>query len=349
MQKWVGQLVVCLVTLLVCTACREEAEDVPGPMPEGFQPGEGVFITNEGQFQVGNASVSYYRFATGEVEQELFQSRNGRLLGDVLQSLYLGDSSIWLVVNNSERLEEVDAASWQSQGSITGLPTPRYFLPVRAGKAYATELFADAVTVVDTENRVVCATIPLPGWTEELLLHQGWVWVTNRRTDQLYVLDPVGDVVIDSITLGFNSNALQLDAEGMLWVLCSGDSDTGEPGGLYRVDPNSRQVVRSLLFADSNMGQWPRLAMNAARDTLYYLKQQVYRLSISATAAPSAPFLPASGRTLYALGVDPRNSDVYVGDALDFQQRGQVYIYRPDGQERGQFSAGVIPNGFWFY
>jgi DNA-binding beta-propeller fold protein YncE len=324
-------------------------DDLPGPVPEGFQPGEGVFITNEGQFLVGNASVSYYRFATGEVEQELFQSHNGRPLGDVLQSLYLADSVIWLVVNNSERLEEVDAASWQSLGSITGLPTPRYFLPVRAGTAYVTELFADAVTIVDTETFIITGTIPLPGWTEELLIHQSLVWITNRRTDQLYVLDPISDTVIDSVAVGFNSNALQLDAEGMLWVLCSGNPDTDEPGGLYRVDPASRQVVRSLLFADNNMGQWPRLAMNAARDTLYYLKEDVFRLPVAAMSAPGTPFIPSGGRTLYALGIDPRNSEVYVGDALDFQQRGQVYIYRPDGQERVQFSAGVIPNGFWFY
>ena len=48
----------------------------------------GLFIVNEGMFQYGNATLSYYDPETKTVENEVFHRANAFKLGDVAQ--YLG-------------------------------------------------------------------------------------------------------------------------------------------------------------------------------------------------------------------------------------------------------------------
>ena len=44
--------------------------------------GEGLFICNEGNFQYGNATLSYYDPATKRVQNEVFYRSNAMKLGD---------------------------------------------------------------------------------------------------------------------------------------------------------------------------------------------------------------------------------------------------------------------------
>ena len=46
--------------------------------------GRGLFICNEGNFQYGNATLSYYDPTTKTVENEIFYRANAMKLGDVL-------------------------------------------------------------------------------------------------------------------------------------------------------------------------------------------------------------------------------------------------------------------------
>ena len=83
--------------------------------------GAGLFITNEGNFQYGNATLSYYDPETQQVQNEVFFRANGMKLGDVAQSMCIHDNKGWVVVNNSHVIFAIDLNTFKEVGRITNL------------------------------------------------------------------------------------------------------------------------------------------------------------------------------------------------------------------------------------
>ncbi len=328
--------------LVVCcgVSCVKDKPD-----PDDYQAppavlSRGVFVANEGNFQWGNATVSYHDIPTGLTTADLFQPANQRPLGDVCQSITFVGYKAYLVVNNSGKVEVVNAGNFSSIATITGFVSPRYLLPVSDRKAYVTDLYSDKISIVDLASNAVTGQIACPGWTEELVFTAGQVYVTNSERDKVYVIDPVSDQLSDSITVSYGGNSLRTDAQGKVWVLCGGNASAGIQSALYCINPANNQVEKNLSFSTS--GAW-RLQLNAAGDTLYYLHRDVYRMPVSATALPSSPFISEGSRNLYSLGLDPLNGDVYVADAIDYVQQGRIYRYSSTGELITSFYAGIIP------
>ena len=61
---------------------------------------------------------------------------------------------------------------------------------------------------------------------------------------------------------------------------------------------------------------------------------------------PSEPFLQSRGTIYYGLSIDPLNGDVYIADAIDYQQQGMVLRYSSSGDELDRFYVGIIPGAF---
>ncbi len=340
-----------LLALLWFSNCNKEDEQ-PDP---GIIAAEGVFITNEGIFNQGNASVSYFSFEDEKLTPSLFQATNNRPLGDILQSMIIFEDMAYLVLNNSQRIEIVDVKTFQSAGAIEGLGAPRYLLPLGNGQAYVSDLFGGGIQVIDLAERKLIQTIAMPeNWTEQMVKIGAQVFVAcpsswgQQPSRQLYLIDTQTHTLADSIAIGLNPNALSVDREGKVWVLCAGDFDSATPGGLYRVDPISRSVITALPFSDMNIGFAPRLAIDAEGSRLYYTKDGLYTLSIQDEALAPQPLIPAQGRELYGLGIEPRTSRIWLADARDYQSRGQVFYYEPDGSLLDSFEVGFLPNGFIF-
>ena len=63
--------------------------------------------------------------------------------------------------------------------------------------------------------------------------------------------------------------------------------------------------------------------LNGTRDTLYWINRDVWRMPVAAEQLPVRPFLEYKETKYYGLTVDPDNGDVYVADAIDYQQQGE--------------------------
>lgn len=337
---------------LLFAACTNDEPPVE-PVPPIEAADQTVYIVNEGQFQAGNASLSLYDPATGELQNDVFASVNERLLGDVFQSMTFFQDRAYLVINNSGKVEVVDPTTIESLGTIEGLTSPRFLLPLSASRAYVSDLYADGLAIVDPSEYAVVGDIPSGPWVqmprfrhEQMVEADGVVFVTNYQQPYLYLIDPATDAFVDSIGLGLRAARLQTDAEGTLWVLARADYASDSPGALYRVDPATRQVLQALTFP---AGEGPgEMAFNPTRDTLYYTAGDLFALPITATALPSEPVVRGVDGPFSGVGVDPANGDLYTSDVIDFVQRGLVFRFSASGQPLDTLRVGVGPMRFYF-
>jgi hypothetical protein len=74
----------------------------------------------------------------------------------------------------------------------------------------------------------------------------------------------------------------------------------------------------------------------------------VKQLGISSAELPSEPLIPESGHYFYKLGINPENGDIFVTDAVDYQQNGYLMYYNPDGSLVSSQLADIIPGSMCF-
>lgn len=63
---------------------------------------------------------------------------------------------------------------------------------------------------------------------------------------------------------------------------------------------------------------------------------------------PTTPFVQSNGAVFYGVSVDKSTNQVYVTDAKDYQQKGEVYRYYENGNLIDSFTVGIIPQGILF-
>jgi YVTN family beta-propeller protein len=219
-------------------------------------------------------------------------------------------------------------------------------LAVSSTKAYVSDLYSNSITVVNLTTNEVSGHIPCKGSTEEMLMSGSSVFVTNTRTEYIYIVSTATDAITDSIHVGIGSNSMQIDKNGKLWVMCAGDLNTSATAGIYKINIQNLQVEQSFPIS-ATLNIWDKLRMNAAADTIYYLHKGVNKMSVSSSALPSAPFIQLNGRNFHGLAVSAGGT-IFIADAIDYVQKGKVYTYNAGGILQTTLSAGIIPGDICF-
>ncbi len=341
-----------LIFILICSAvslfvsCKKDTP--PDNTITDITKNHGVFIVNEGNYMWSNASVTYNNFTDGKYYEDIFKEANNRPLGDVAQSITVLNGKAYIVVNNSNKIEIVDLNTFSSLGVISGLTSPRYMLPITSTKAYVSDLYSNFISVIDLNSNTKTGSIPCKGSTEEMILVDNNVIVTNTRTDKIYILNTSSDVIADSIQVGFASNSLALDKNGKLWVFCSGDANNHINASLHKVNIATHLVEQSFPLSNS-LDIWDKMRMNSAKDTLYYINNGIYKMAVEATSLPSAALIPQGSSLFHGLGINPTDNHIFVADAVDYVQKGKVYYYNTSGVLLGSINTGIIPVDFLFY
>lgn len=336
-------LSLALVALLALASCRKD-----NPLLVQYPYEAGIFVTNEGPFQNGTGTITWYHPDSAQARQQIFQQANGGIpLGNIVQSLAFGDSLGYVVVNNASKVVVVRAHTFEQVGVIENVMLPRYLL-VDGATGYLSQWGSDglsgSIAVVDLSTRQVTDTIVTGQGAERMLRIGSRLYVTNAggfgKDSTLAVIDLNTRQLSHHIEVGPNPNSLVQDRNGDLWVLCGGDWATGAAGRLVHLS-NDTLVQQFALPTGSG-----RLVIDGAGTTLYFIYGfggAVWRHAVDASALEAEAFIDGSW---YSLGFDASREWLLAADAGDFTSNGTVYVYTTTGTLVDSFEAGIIPGNF---
>lgn len=351
------KLVAMFAVILLLQNCTSDDREirVDSPPPSGDYA-NGIFVLNEGGYTYSNASVSFID-NSGQVYNNIFYAVNGRLLGDVAQSMAFHGDKAYIMVNNSNTIEVVNRYTFESITTIEqDILNPR-FMTFVGDKGYITnwgdpaDSTDDYVAVLNTETQVVINTISVSEGPEEIVNNNGTLYVAHKGGwdygNTISVLNAATETITSSIQVSdVPGNMLIHNSD--LYVLCAGKGDyTGDEtlAGLHKINLATNQVTDQIIFAD---GTHPRHFQITNNSLLYTLNRAVFKVNLSDFTLPTTPFFSTNVQNVGQLnGFKISNGNIYIADAKDYVSNGAVLIYDLQGQFQQNYHVKLIPNGFY--
>ena len=342
-----------ITTLIIASLIISCTRDTNIPDSKGIYD-DGYFVTNEGNFGSGNGSISFIS-NDGVVENNVFVTTNSFPLGDVVQSMTIIDENVYIVVNNSSKIEVASIDSMISLGTIEDIVSPRYIIEVSSTKAYISDWETNSVHVIDLNNLEILSTINVGNGPEKMIYSNGYVYVCNvggwGYEKTISVIDANNDIVINTIEVGDKPNSIVLDVNDNIWVLCGGYTEydanwnivSQTAGSLVKITGNS--IMSTFNF---DVGNSPSdLVINDNGTSLFYSNgswsKNVYKFNVSDLELPTTPII---SRNFYGLGYD--DGYIYGSNAVDYVQNGWSYKYTESGTIVDSVQVGIIPGSYCF-
>jgi hypothetical protein len=341
-------IIITAMILLSLYACHKEGTNAIGS--------GSVIVINEGGYGHGNADISIYNPTSKTVSNNIFSQENYPLtLGDVAQDLCLIGDTAYIVMNHSQRV--VLARVSQNFKYITSISlpnaSPRFFLPVDGRRAYVTELYANKIWVVDYKADTLIKSIAVSGWTEQLISWNGKIYVQEQTTPggtsvhAVLMIDPTTDQIVSTLPLSSDPGSMALTAQNKLFVLCPQQTNPTIPASLYNIDLASFAIQKQINFSSTRTPNYIRYS-SLSNQLLFSDSGGVYSMSPTDTVVPSGTFIQSDNWNVYGLNADPVSGDIYISDAVDYQQASHIWRYSQNGTLEDNFTAGIISNGFVF-
>ncbi len=343
-------LYLALAVIVSLSACKKDEDQKSyGAFSNG------VFIVNEGAFTGGTGTITYYNPDSNLVKQNIFESVNGRPLGNIAQSMTIYNGKGYIVVNNAGTVEVVDLATFKSEKTITNLINPSQFLVVNENKAYVSDWIGH-LAVVDLAQNVVVSTVPTGRGPDVMVKSGNYVYVANSGglgiDSTVSVIDFTTDKVVKIIKVGEAPVGMVADGNGRIWVMCKGIGFAGwpqagdTPGKLIRIDPVTLGVDFTYKFTST--GDHPeKLVINKQKSILYFLhNNSIYRFNIVLANQVPEKFI---SRNFYSLGYENKTGYLYASDPKKYVNPGIVLRFKADnGSVVDSIAAGIVPRGFAF-
>ena len=333
---------VCL-SLVVFSSCKEEARVNNEFLGD-------VYILNEGGWNSNNASLSCYNSQTKQLQNDCFRIKNKRGLGDLANDLKVYGGKLYCVVNGSNTVEVMNVQTGESVKRIS-LPnkSPRR-IAFWQNKAYVC-CYDGTVVRIDTASLTVEATVNVGRNPEDLCVSNGKLYVSNSGgldfpdyDNTVSVVDLATFTETKKITVGANPGRIAADSYGNVFLIVVGDY--GEtPAAFKCISSQTDVVTHSFDISASNF----TISGNTAYLYQYDYFTETYWVKefnvVSKTITKENFFSETVElKTPYGIAVDATNGDVYISDAREFKESGDVYCFGSNGKKKFKLEVGVNPS-----
>ncbi len=317
----------------------------------------GVFVTNEGGFGAGNATLSFISNAN-VLQNNIFAAANtGAALGDTAQSMFFDGNKAYIIMNGSGTIKVVNKTTLALETTITGLINPRYMTSY-LGKLYVTcwgsptNTADDYVLVINAATNALIGNFSVPEGPENIVLNNGKLYIAHKGGygygNTVTVINPDTFSILTPISVGDVPTSLEIN-NGFLYILCAGKpsfSGAETFGSLMKYNLTTNAVVNTISFPTLH----PNNLKIVGTDLYYTTGSSVYKNVLSATTlpTPNTPLLTTTPQGAYGIySFNVIDGVLYVADAGDYTTAGKVYTYTTVGTLLNSFTVGVIPNGFY--
>lgn len=364
-------LLLSFVMFFKLTACRTD-EPVHKSETETKEEGDslavikGFYLLNEGNMGSNKASLDYYSYITGIYSRNIFAERNPNVtkeLGDVGNDLKIYGSKLYAIINCSNLVEVMDAATGVHITTIE-IPNCRYIC-FNKDKAYVSS-YAGPVQIgnkqlgfvaeIDTATLQITRKVTVGYNPEEMAIIDNKMYVANSGgylvpdyDNTLSIIDLDSFTEIKKVEVAINMHRVRADKYGDLYLSTRGDYYT-MPANLFLFDVETQTIKKTFDIPVGNMcivGDSAYLYSvgfnwNTGLDEISYAlidikSEKVLSKSFIADGTESLIKLP------YGIAVNPNNKEIFVTDAGDYVSPGTLYCFDKTGHLKWKQTTGDIP------
>jgi YVTN family beta-propeller protein len=342
-QFKLNYLFIALALATVLASCHKDKLAPTTDTPTAQRAG--LYVLNQGGFGSNNSTLTYYDYTSKSLVADQFFTANSAKLGDTGNDLGVYGAKIFIVVNNSNVIDVVNAKTAKLIKQIT-LNQPRSVVFFNSN-AFVTS-YNGTVSVIDTTALTISKTITVGSDPEQMVISNNKLYVANSGGldptpgTTVSVIDPVALTVTKTIT-GVLADPITLaaDAYGHIYVLSLGNFSTIGPG--MTIINNTTDAVTST--STLNLSYNIPIVVNG--DFAYYFtadnKIAVYNTKTQAIAQANFITDGTTITTPFAITVDSITGEVFVTDAKDYASNGTLYAFDKTGKKEYTLTVGINP------
>lgn len=340
--------------IAVFSSCESEngLEDIPMKT--------GVLIVNEGNFGMGNGSISFYDEKAMIVTNNVVKNaNNGAEIGSLVQSIYQHDGIGYLLCNDADKIEFISLDNYTFLANPeTDISVPRY-MEVVGDKGYITcwgpydanyALPDSYIAVMDLNKKAITDTLMCGSGPEGIIVVGNRLFIANSFENFVTVIN-LNDQSSSRIEFDAAPQHFVRDGTDNIWVsVSSGWLYPAEQAGLQSINASTLDKVHFIPVKDMK----GPLAVNASADRIYLLTAEsypetgsnVYEFNTIDKVLGSDPLV--TGDTFYGIGYNITTDILYISDNQGFSGNGKIMVYNTEGIMLDEQVTAIGPNSFAF-